>query len=256
VAKGKTNVVSFFGGAIVKTSSPKKGKTLRETPIAGLRNLRACKRLRAVIYAVETNLDEQIKLAMAKEFNSEGCRSGRRPDNFTGTDEEQEGNCQLRARSFGPYGMSEDVAAELTSMGLGEVVETKDTFQFNDDVLTPEMMQAIDEALAKAKYRDADGTMRPLPVATLIQRVVKRSLASTAIDTLFASKRDDPKFVAAALPLISTLAIRCDYDKADDNVQPDAERVAKLLADPTYSDLVRQGATEPEKVLNPRKKAA
>ncbi len=239
---GKTaNRISFGSAPVVKRGGSK--PATKETAVKGLRDLKACRRLRAVILSLEADIETEAKQTMTSLFVAEGCKTKVRPESFTGVDEGQSANCQLRARSFGPYGVSQDVAAEIDGIGLGYMIEETETFEFNSEVLTPEIQTQIEVALSKIKG---------LP-ENLIQRNIKRTLNANAIGTLFATKGNDPQFVQAALPLVSQLAIRVDYNKADLDIGPDVERVAKLMLDPKFAGLVQTATADPDKVLSPRK---
>jgi len=187
---------------------------------------------------------------MRTEFARAGCAKRGRPDNFTGTDEGQHGNCQLRVRTFGAYGVAEDAAFDIMEMAeradIAEslIIETE-TFEFNADVLADATLRtAIEKALSD---------IRGLP-SNVITKTVKRSLHPDAIQHLFAAQYQAPEFIEESLELVGNLAIRCDYDRTDTNIAPDIDRVAKLFADSKFGDLAKSAAANPEEVLNPPRK--
>jgi len=215
-----------FGSAPTAKRGTKSAVVNKTVPVVGLRDLKALRRLRAAILSIETEIDTAAKAEMLQHFVENGCLHKLRPENFTGSDEGQSANCQLRVRSFGAYGVSEEQAAEIDAMmasaGIASVVSESESFEFNPDVLAVETHRAaIEKALASVPGLPAD----------FIQRKVKRSVDAKAMDMLFSAKSDDPAFIETALPLISTLAIRCDYDKADTNLGPDLDRVATLFGE-------------------------
>lgn len=242
MAKKAATTLDFFGGATeAKSGSKGRTKDVKDVAILGLRDLKACRRLRGVILAVETEIETNVKEAMIEHFVAEGCEQGRQPANFNGVDRTDDGaqsaNCQLKLRSYGPNGMSDEAVEEVEAAGLGDLIETKKTFQFNEDALTDDVMATINEALSAVAHR--------LP-AGLLKVGVRRKLKTESIDRLFNRHAAEPAFVQSNLPLLSTLAVRCNYDLSDENIAPDVERVAALLAKPELTDIIHSAAADPE----------
>jgi hypothetical protein len=239
------NVVNFFDTTNAKTNKGSgRKKDVREVAIKGLRDYKAFRRMRAVMLAIETQMKDQLDAAISAEFRRTGCGAKLRPDNFVGTDGQQTGSCQLRAKSFGVYGMSNDTVDEIESAGLGDLIATETKFEIDAADLTDELKAQI-----VAKLSEIPGIS-----PTLFKPVVKRTLRQDALDRLFADYHDEPTFVEQALPLMGTLAIRCDYNKDDDDIAQDSAIVARYIGDADAGDLIKQAAREPEKVLNPTPK--
>jgi len=234
-------VAGFSLDKVTKRSGGKKAGDKTEVPIAGLRDLKACRRLRAVILGLEERLDGDAKRAMKEYFVPAGCETKVKPDNFTGVDDGQTGSCQYRARNFGVYGMNDDTAEQITEIGLGALVQTRTVYEIESWVFDdPKVKKAIEQALSRVENAQEAVEMR-----------AKRTLVPGAIEWLFANKGDEPEFVEAALDLLSTPSISIRYDKTDDNIGPDADRVAKLLSNPEFATIVTDAAADPGKRLNP-----
>lgn len=250
--KPATNVIDFFSTANAKTKSgTSRKKDTREVAIKNLRAKKAVRRIRAAMTAIEESLDNQIKAAMAQEFQTTGCAQKRRPETFTGTDGTQAANCQLRARSFGVYGMDDETVTEFEAQGLGDYIVTTTKFEIDAADLTDELKAQI-----VAKLSEIPGIS-----AALFKPVIKRTLVPDALDRLFVENHDRPDFIAQTMTMLGTLSTRVDYNKEDDNLAEDSAIVASLLNpdDPLMGDIVRQAVKDPEKALNPsrsRKKAA
>jgi len=240
------NTFTFGAAPTVKRGS-KSAVVNKTIPITGLRDLKALRRLRAAIVSLETEIDITAKAEMMQQFVETGCNLKVRPENFTGIDEGQSANCQLRARSFGPNGVSEEQAAEIEAVaetaGIGSVIQEIETFEFNPEVLA--------DSTYRAAIEKALGSIPGLP-ADFIQRKVKRTLDSKAMDRLFAAKAEDAEFIETTLPLLSTLAIRVDYDKTDTDLGPDLDRATKLFAQSKFGAVIQFAMTDVDAVLNPR----
>lgn len=247
-----TNIINFFDTS--KAQSKNAGSRKKDSRTVVIQNLRAKKavrRVRAAMTAIEDDLDNKIKAAMTAEFKATGCADKKRPDNFTGTDGNQSANCQLRARSFGVYGMDDETAAEIEALGLGDYIVTSTKFEIDADDLSDELKHQIIAKLSEIPGITAD----------LFKPVIKRSLISNALDRLFVEHYAKPDFIEQGLAMFGTLATRVDYNKEDDSLGEDSAIVASLLnpEDPAMADIVRQAVKDPEKALNPRssrKKAA
>lgn len=248
-----TNIINFFDTAKAQSrTGGSRKKDIRTVVIENLRAKKAVRRVRAAMTAIEENLDNKIKGAMALEFKTTGCSDKKRPDNFIGTDGDQSANCQLRARSFGVYGMDDETAAEIEAAGLGDYIVTTTKFEIDAADLTDELKQQIMLKLSEI----------PGITAGLFKPVLKRSLISNALDRLFVEHHAKPDFIEQALTMLGTLATRVDYNKEDDNLAEDSTIVATLLnpADPIMGDIIRQAVKDPEKALDSsrsrKKKAA
>src|ERR1700741_2539074 len=110
----------IFAGPAQAARTTKVVTSGTQIPIAGLSDLKKCRRSRAAILVLEKDADDRAKEAIAKCFVDAGCRKKGRPENFVGIDGTQTANCQLRAKTFGPNGMDDDPVAEIEAAGLGD----------------------------------------------------------------------------------------------------------------------------------------
>ena len=210
-----------FATAPVASKPVRKRKVRKHIAIDGLADLSACRRLRAAILAIEAEIEYGVKEQTMDTFVTAGRVKRGRPDNFVGQDGQIEASCQLRQRSL--YGASDETLTAIKQMakdtGTGDLVTETEVYQFDPDVLrNVATRKAIEKALA---------SVPDLPANVIVKRKI-HELDPDAIGKLFVAKwMAEPHEIEASLQLISTLAIRCDYDSM--LTASDVQRVACLL---------------------------
>lgn len=216
-----------FGAAQIVTNKGKpKTKELEEKVIKGIADLGAFRLVAKGMLAVEKSIEMRIKMVMAEHFLAGGCKKGKKPDNFTGTDGEHSALCGLRKRNPGVNGLSQEDVEALNDLGLDHVVQTTETYYFDPEYLAdPVIRTAIEKALKSVKG---------LPEGA-IKCEIKHTLTDEAIDEAF---KLPPVKAKLALSLVTDLAITPRFKLEDGDLQPARDRVEAQMKLPQNQDAI------------------
>lgn len=188
-----------------KTKKPaaKKGKATVE--IKGLRLLAAIKTVMKSLEATADTLDGELKEKTAEYFTVEGAKTGTKPANFPGIEENAEANCQLRKRTS---------RSVLTDAEVELLKEHGVPFDTSEDITTTYIInpEYKDDEKLLGRVSDALAGVEGMPKNFLQYQegTPARTVTDESVAAAFATKDEDT--IRQLLTVVGTLANRIKFN--------------------------------------------
>ena len=188
-----------------KTKKPaaKKGKATVE--IKGLRLLAAIKAVMKSLEATAETLDGELKEKTAKYFTVEGAKTGTKPANFPGIEENAEANCQLRKRTS---------RSVLTDAEVELLEEHGVPYDTSEDITTTYIINPDykDDEELLGRVSDALAGVEGMPKNFLQYQegTPARTVTDESVAAAFATKDEDT--IRELLTVVGTLANRIKFN--------------------------------------------
>jgi hypothetical protein len=203
--------------ATAKTIAPKtKTKAEKATVhINGLKRYAILVHLSKTFATMAELWGEKVRNQMTSHFVAEGCKTGKRPTNFMGTDGEASASCELRMRSSrSPLSIDEQVTAKDHDLPTEEIEDVVGTFVIAPAYATDMAMLAKIE-MAHTAYNIGRPEAERIPDDLFMKQEAKTRviISEKAMDELFTRPAD---IVRDLLPLVGTLAIKPKLEIAND----------------------------------------
>ncbi len=212
---------NMFENAKAPKAKPAAGKKSkgREVEVKGLNELASIKAVLAALEGMAKTTEAEIKAQMADEFVKEGCKIGRRPENFKGVDVGATASCQIRKRSTRSV-LSEGEIELLEANGVEyeTVADVEDTFVINPTY-------AADSDLLGKVSKKLEG-IKGLPEDFIQHQEGKSRCVATeaSVEQIFTLA---PEVTSELLDVVATLAIRPKLDDA--NLKSALDRISKVI---------------------------
>lgn len=188
-----------------KTKKPaaKKGKATVE--IKGLRLLAAIKTVMKSLEATADTLDGELKEKTTEHFVVEGAKTGTKPANFPGIEENAEANCQLRKRTS---------RSVLTDAEVELLKEHGVPFDTSEDITTTYIInpEYKDDEKLLGRVSDALAGVEGMPKNFLQYQegTPARTVTDESVAAAFATKDEDT--IRQLLTVVGTLANRIKFN--------------------------------------------
>lgn len=199
---------NMFNAAKDKATKPKKASTKKgskaEVTITGLRQLAAIKAVMKSLEATVDTLDGELKEKTLEHFATEGAKTGTKPANFPGVDDDATANCQLRKRTSRSVLTDADVELlEEHGVPYDTSEDITTTFYINPDYKDDEeLLSRVGDALENVK--DIPTDFLQYQEGTPARTVTDESMAAA-----FTSK--DENTIRQLLTVVGTLANRIKF---------------------------------------------